>query len=450
MLCTMQGDVWRVEGLDDDARRTSAGGDIASGLHQALGLVVAEGKVHVLGRDQITRLHDLNGDGEADFYECVSNAYETSPAGHDFISGLQRDASGRFYTASGKQGLLRISADGRPVEVAGDRLPQPRRPGPRARRHAHGPVLRGGMDARVDDLRGPARRPLRLPRAAATASRPTCRWSICRAGWTTPAAARSPCPTTAAGRSRARCSTSPSARARYFLLLREKVDGQPQGAAVPAARRVPLGRAPGPIQPQGRPALRLGDGRLGHLHRRSTAASSASATPASRCSSRSHSTPTRTACSCGSPGRSTARSPSDPKRHFAQAWNYRYSAAYGSPELSPRHPGQPGHDALAIRSAHVLADGRTLFLEIPELAARQPAPPAPAPGRRPSARPVRHGPQAGAAVHRVPGLPPGAEDDRRPPDPGRHGRADAQAGAEPVAASDPAAPGPSRSRPART
>ena len=40
---------------------------------------------------------------------------------------------------------------------------------------------------------------------------------------------------------------------------------------------------------------------------------------------------------------------------------------YGSPELSPRHPGQPGHDALAIRSAHVLADGRTLFLEIPDL-----------------------------------------------------------------------------------
>ena len=55
------------------------------------------------------------------------------------------------------------------------------------------------------------------------------------------------------------------------------------------------------------------------------------------------------------------------KRHFAQAWNYHYSPAYGSPELSPRHPGQPGHDALAIRSAHVLADGRTLFLEIPDL-----------------------------------------------------------------------------------
>jgi glucose/arabinose dehydrogenase len=30
----------------------------ASGLHQALGLKVVDDKVYVLGRDQITRLHD--------------------------------------------------------------------------------------------------------------------------------------------------------------------------------------------------------------------------------------------------------------------------------------------------------------------------------------------------------------------------------------------------------
>ena len=54
-------------------------------------------------------------------------------------------------------------------------------------------------------------------------------------------------------------------------------------------------------------------------------------------------------------------------RYFAQAWNYHYGASYGSPELSTRHPGQPGHDPFAIKSAHVLAGGRTFFLEIPEL-----------------------------------------------------------------------------------
>src|SRR5262249_40921819 len=38
-----------------------------------------------------------------------------------------------------------------------------------------------------------------------------------------------------------------------------------------------------------------------------------------------------------------------------------------SPELSARHPGTPGHDPVAITSAHVLPDGRSLFLEIPDL-----------------------------------------------------------------------------------
>ncbi len=79
MICTMVGDVWHVEGLDATLEHVRWR-RYASGLHQALGLVVHDGKVHVLGRDQITRLHDLDGDGEADFYECVNNTYETSPA----------------------------------------------------------------------------------------------------------------------------------------------------------------------------------------------------------------------------------------------------------------------------------------------------------------------------------------------------------------------------------
>jgi len=55
------------------------------------------------------------------------------------------------------------------------------------------------------------------------------------------------------------------------------------------------------------------------------------------------------------------------KRQFAQAWNYRYSAAYGSPEFSPRHRGIPGHDLQEISSVHVLPGDREIFLEIPEL-----------------------------------------------------------------------------------
>ena len=132
-------------------------------------------------------------------------------------------------------------------------------------------------------------------------------------------------------------------------------------------------------------------------------------------------------------------SPSRPKRHFAQAWNYRYSPSYGSPELSTRHPGQPGHDALAIRSAHVLADGRTLFLEIPELQPVNQLHLHVRPGAGEPDRPVRDGPRAGGTLHRVSRLPPGRQDDRRPPDPGRHGCLESPADAEPLARQAPGA-----------
>ena len=36
--------------------------------------------IYVLGRDQITRLHDLNGDGEIDFYENFNNDMEVTPS----------------------------------------------------------------------------------------------------------------------------------------------------------------------------------------------------------------------------------------------------------------------------------------------------------------------------------------------------------------------------------
>ncbi len=48
-------------------------------------------------------------------------------------------------------------------------------------------------------------------------------------------------------------------------------------------------------------------------------------------------------------------------------WNYRYTGNYGSKDYLPSAPDQEGHDSLEIKSARLLADGRTVFLEIPEL-----------------------------------------------------------------------------------
>ena len=119
MVCTMQGDVWHVTGLDSgtDKPGLARWKRFASGLHHALGLVVASDGVYVQCRDQLTRLRDLNGNGEADLYECFCNAFETSPGGHDFICGLRRDREGYFYTASSNQGLVRMSPDGQTASV---------------------------------------------------------------------------------------------------------------------------------------------------------------------------------------------------------------------------------------------------------------------------------------------------------------------------------------------
>ena len=63
----------------------------ATGLYQAVGLKIIDGDIYVLGRDQITKLHDLNGDGEADFYENFNNDVQVTPGFHEFAFDLQTD-----------------------------------------------------------------------------------------------------------------------------------------------------------------------------------------------------------------------------------------------------------------------------------------------------------------------------------------------------------------------
>ena len=116
LLATMHGDVWKVENLaypSKEARWTR----FATGLHQPLGVHVDEDGIFVQCRDQLVRLWDLDDDGDADFYECFSDKFETSTGGHDYICGLERDADGNFYTVSGPDGVYKIAPDGQTATV---------------------------------------------------------------------------------------------------------------------------------------------------------------------------------------------------------------------------------------------------------------------------------------------------------------------------------------------
>ncbi len=101
---------------------------IASGLFQPLGLKFRDGAIFVCCRDQIVKLHDLNGDGETDFYECFNNDHQVTEHFHEFAMGLQTDADGNFYYAkSGRHALpalvphhgtlLKVSKDGAKTEI---------------------------------------------------------------------------------------------------------------------------------------------------------------------------------------------------------------------------------------------------------------------------------------------------------------------------------------------
>lgn len=100
-VSTWSGDVWMVSGVNKDFTGEATWQRVATGIFQALGLKVVDDKIYVHGREGITRLNDLNGDGEIDFYENFNNDIQTTPGFHEFACDLQTDSKGNFYFAKG-------------------------------------------------------------------------------------------------------------------------------------------------------------------------------------------------------------------------------------------------------------------------------------------------------------------------------------------------------------
>jgi sugar phosphate isomerase/epimerase len=120
-VCTAHGDVWIVRGLDETLENVTWQ-RFATGLYQPLGLEIVDERVIVLGRDQLTRLHDENGDGEADYYESFNHDLVDYGAPHAYAMRLERTPEGSFVFVKAGEGphgsaLLRLSADGEQLEV---------------------------------------------------------------------------------------------------------------------------------------------------------------------------------------------------------------------------------------------------------------------------------------------------------------------------------------------
>ena len=135
-VCSWDGDVWIVQsefvaaeaGQRAKPQERLLWRRIASGMFQPLGLRIVKDKIHVTCRDQLTVLHDLNGDEEIDYYECLNNDHQVTEHFHEFAMGLQTDDAGNFYYAkSGRHALkalvphhgtlLRVSRDGSRTDI---------------------------------------------------------------------------------------------------------------------------------------------------------------------------------------------------------------------------------------------------------------------------------------------------------------------------------------------
>ncbi len=127
VVSTIDGEVYHLKGLTQ-TEGVVTWRRIATGLFQPLGIKYHEEKIYVSCRDQIAVLHDLNGDGETDFYESFNSDHQVTEHFHEFAMGLQVDEAGNFYYAkSGRHArkslipqhgtLIRVSPDGSTSEI---------------------------------------------------------------------------------------------------------------------------------------------------------------------------------------------------------------------------------------------------------------------------------------------------------------------------------------------
>lgn len=385
-ICTWNGDVYIVKGIDDKLEHLTWR-RIAGGMFQTLGLKIIDNKIYVHGRDQITILHDLDGDGEADFYENFNNDVAITDHFHEFAFDLQQDKAGNLYIIKaggvnpGGQGfqrpitrdhgtLMKITPDGSRLEViaAGFRAP-------------NGMCVRADGQAVTGDNQGT--------------------WTpVDRLNWIKPGgfygvvdlAHRDPPPTITDnplcwfwypswdnscgdpifvtsdkwGQKPGELWYLSYGQSSLLHILPEEVDGQMQGGAT----RMPWHFQSGSMRARFNPA----DGQLYvcGFQGWQTNARKLTAFERVRYTGKKQYTPTALhvkdntiQITFGEP--LSKESAADAGAWAVEEWNYRWTGSYGTPEVKVSNPEQRGHDPVEVKSAKLSDDGKTVTLELANL-----------------------------------------------------------------------------------
>ncbi|MGC4015369.1 MAG: hypothetical protein QM755_12765 [Luteolibacter sp.] len=354
--CTLVGDVWKLTGLQGDLSRVEWK-RYATGLDLPMGIEIVDGVPYVNVRRNILRLIDLNGDGEADFYERFNQT--DLPTADECGRDLRRDATGNFYFNT-TAAIYRLSADGKDLQKVGHGARNPlglavREDGLVLSDSSEGNIGNGTCTIYESDhpenatTAGKLRRILYLPRGVDNSPGSRLFMNEPRFG---------PLGHAVLGTS--------FGMGRWYYLLRDVVEGSPQAALVPMPGSFSAGTCRIAAQPLDGQVFVAGlDGwgdyatSEGCLHRiRYTGKDQARLSGWEAC---------RNGMMLHFDHELSAQVP-DAGSFFARQWNYVDSSkTYGSPEYSVADPGVIGHDRVKITSVTMGDDRRSLFLAMPSL-----------------------------------------------------------------------------------
>jgi glucose/arabinose dehydrogenase len=383
-ITTWSGDVWIVSGLDDKLEKVTWK-RFAAGLFQPLGLKIVGDQIYVLCRDGIIRLHDLNGDGEADYYECINNEFLVTKNFHEFIFDLQTDADGNFYFIKGG-----------PVKPGGS--------GWDTITPSHGSLFKVSKDGmKLDIIARGFRAPNGMgigPNGEITTGDNEGTWTpMCPINWIKPGgfygvpdfSLLKPLPTVRPnplcwmpkdvdnssggqvwitgkdfGPLSGQLLHLSYGTCKLFNVLKEEVGGQMQGGVVPLPLKFDTGIM------RARFVEKQNALYLAGLRGWQTTATKDAGFYRVRYTGQAADLPVGLHVEPGAIKLSFSdpldrKYAEDAESYNLQRWNYRWTQAYGSPHFKVSNPKQQGHDDVEVESASLSPDGKTVTLKIADL-----------------------------------------------------------------------------------
>lgn len=363
LVSVLAGEIWHVSGLADPDGKV-VWRRFATGFNQPIGLRIDDDGIFVLDRGMITRLHDTDQNGEADFYENIANDFGGYNNSHTHTYGLARTSDGHFHFVQ-REGFFRTDpATGTTRETAyglrncmgvGDARGDHVYIAPQEGQWTPASMIIEVFEGEFYGLNKRGGNP--------TIARPLC---YVPRGVDNSTGGLLDITSTRWGPFEGEMLGLSYGSGTHYLILRDTESGErAQGAVVPLEGEFEAGVMRGGFNPvdgqlyvagmDGWGDYSVADGCLHRVRYTGKTVYKPSGFTVHKNGLRIDFTqPLDKSCA-------------HPERVFAQRWNYEYSKAYGSPEYSIDHPESLGHDVEPIRSVTLLNEGRSLFVEMPKL-----------------------------------------------------------------------------------